>query len=112
LISESLVGFNVAATRQNAGRSAAGAAFPRPAGRLNPPAAIACAIVTDVFGSTIDERLSQEPVTGAALRHVTGSNRANTRIFMNHLLGIFKIYITWRWKASLSLFRKLGNALG
>src|SRR5215471_19326465 len=89
LISESLVGFRVAATRQNAGKSEAGAAPPRPAGSVSRPASMAWAIVMVVFDSAIDERLSQEPATGAALMHVTGSNRANTRIFMNHLLGIF-----------------------
>src|SRR3954469_15865325 len=52
-MSESADGFSVAATRQNAGRSANGLACapPRPAGAGSAPAATDCANVTVVFGN-------------------------------------------------------------
>src|SRR2546421_384992 len=64
LISESALGLNVAATRQNAGRSlkAAGPGPPpRPpgaAGRTNPPAVTDCAIVIVVSDKRSDARFS------------------------------------------------------
>src|SRR6185436_5902197 len=62
LMSESLDGFNVAATRQNAGRVLA-ASPPRPPPRapgwVKPPAGTACARVMVVFGSVNDARPSQ-----------------------------------------------------
>src|SRR6266705_3036012 len=60
LMSESLVGFSVAATRQNAG-SALNAAPgpPRAAGGVNSPGPIGCANVMVVSGNVSDARLSQ-----------------------------------------------------
>src|SRR5262245_31581013 len=73
LMSESLEGFNVAATRQNDGRarnawiaSGAGAVAPGGVGGTNAPGSTVCASVIVVFGSTTDVRLSQ--VDGAASR--------------------------------------------
>src|SRR5690348_16148415 len=61
LISESLLGFKVAATRQNAGRSlyAAFGLGPRPPGKVKAPAAIGCAKVNVVSESLSEARLSQ-----------------------------------------------------
>ena len=64
LISESLAGDSVAATRQNAGSAENGFAPPRPpparpAGGANCPAPTDCASVTPVFGRESDVRLSQ-----------------------------------------------------
>src|SRR5215472_4803869 len=63
LMSESVDGFNVAATRQNAGsclKSAVGCASPRPVtGGENAPAATDCASVIAVFGNESAWRLSQ-----------------------------------------------------
>src|SRR5437867_8378614 len=75
LISESPVGFNVAAIRQNAGRSLNCAPPPRPpppAG-ANAPAATACADVTVVSGSFSEERLSH----GAADAGRTANTKTN-----------------------------------
>src|SRR6185436_7022854 len=62
LMSESLDGFSVAATRQNAG-SVLAASPPRPPPRapgcVKPPAGTACARVIAVLGSVNDIRLSQ-----------------------------------------------------
>src|SRR5687768_2567610 len=69
LMSDSLVGISVAATRQKAGRSAIGAP-PRPPrpGAVNVPAATVCAAVMVTFGSFADDRLSQvAAAAGAAL---------------------------------------------
>src|ERR1700736_4399989 len=67
LMSESLDGFNVAATRQNAGSALkafaiAGEAAAPPAGvgGLNAPASIVCATVIVVFGSFSDARFSHD----------------------------------------------------
>src|SRR5438093_7570113 len=67
LMSESLDGVNVAATRQNAGRSrkacaaAAGeAAPPTRAGGVNAPASTTCASVIVVFSSVRDAKLSHD----------------------------------------------------
>src|SRR5262245_6203549 len=77
LISESLVGFNVAATRQNSGTSLKAAAPRAPApGGVNWPAATACTVVMVVFGSESDLRLSQG----------TASNRAAKIRFIRLLL--------------------------
>src|SRR6202795_1621966 len=63
LISESVVGFKVAATRQNAGRSlkaTTGGGPPAvPPGGANSPAATGCASVIVVFGRANDARLPQ-----------------------------------------------------
>src|SRR5262245_24222236 len=69
LMSESLVGFSVAATRQNSGTSL-NAAAPRapPPGGVNWPAATVCAIVIVVFGSETDSRLSHGAANNAAAR--------------------------------------------
>src|SRR5712671_4699971 len=72
-MSESLVGFTVAATRQNAvrvlkARAAAGAgAAPSVAGGLNPPASTVWASVIFAWGSASDARLSHD-WGGVALR--------------------------------------------
>src|SRR6188768_3688405 len=58
LMSDSLVGVSVAATRQNAGRSAS-AAPPRPPACARAPAATDAANVTVPFVSLADDRLSQ-----------------------------------------------------
>src|SRR5438552_3389989 len=69
LISESLEGLRVAATRQNAGRSrnACGTAFaavaPMGVGGANAPAPTICAKVIAAFGSVRDAKLSHD--TGA-----------------------------------------------
>src|SRR5262245_58018166 len=77
LISESLVGFNVAATRQNSGTSLKAAAPRAPApGGVNWPAATVCTVVTVVLGSEKDLRLSQG----------TASNRAAKMMLINLLL--------------------------
>ncbi len=84
LMSESLDGLSVAATRQNAGRSLAGwAAPPRPAGGVKPPAGTASARVMVASGSLIDPRLSHDPAaasgTGAATSALNASDAAETR---------------------------------
>src|SRR5574338_19272 len=76
LISESLVGFDVAATRQNAGRSlklGGGPNKPARLGRVNPPAGTFSASVIVVFGRLSEESFSQ---SWAA----TGRDRAATAI--------------------------------
>src|SRR5687768_7705344 len=67
LMSDSLVGASVAATRQNAGRSAIGAP-PRPPrpGAVNVPAATGCAIVMVTLGSFADDRLSHVAAAAGA----------------------------------------------
>src|SRR5688572_3344994 len=50
-MSESLDGFRVAATRQNAGSALNALAAPDAPGGVNAPAATSCAVVTDTFGS-------------------------------------------------------------
>src|SRR5262245_8164522 len=69
LISESLDGVSVAATRQNAG-SFANASAPRPlAGGVNAPALTACASVTATCGCVNVDRLSHgAPIAGVATR--------------------------------------------
>src|SRR5262249_38785532 len=71
LISESLDGVSVAATRQNAGRLA-NALLPRPArpfGIVNCPAPTVCASVTATCGCENVERLSHgAPIAGVATR--------------------------------------------
>src|SRR5712691_8644486 len=78
-MSESLVGVSVAATRQKDGKLANTApprppAPPRapaparlPAGGVNAPAAIVCANVIVVFGSTREARLSHEAAPAVAV---------------------------------------------
>src|SRR5213594_1235445 len=66
LISESLLGFNVAATRQNAGRSL-NPPPPRPPPCVNAPAATACAVVIVVSGSLREARLSQDDAAAAGI---------------------------------------------
>src|SRR6266850_2973583 len=58
VISESLDGFSVAATRQNAGRLAYENPRPRAAGLTNAPGGTVCASVIVVFGSESAARLS------------------------------------------------------
>src|SRR5580692_794667 len=84
LMSESLVGFSVAATRQMAGRSpkfgggAPGNAGTAPAGRVNCPAATACAKVTLECGSARLAKLSQ--VVAAAKGHESAMTNTRYRI--------------------------------
>src|SRR5712691_7676439 len=69
LMSESLVGFSVAATGHNAGTSRNTPAAPRPpraAGGANSPAATGCASVRVVSGNASDARLSQVAAAAAA----------------------------------------------
>src|SRR2546422_6339504 len=67
LMSESLDGFKVAATRQKPGRSSKRGAPPRPAaGTVNAPGATDCAIVIVVSGSFRADRLSQEAAAAGA----------------------------------------------
>src|SRR2546430_2667428 len=76
-MSESLVGVNVAATRQNAGSAgyslaaAPPSAAPPPAGGGRAPAATACAIVIVACGSASAARLSQ--VSAAAITANAGA---------------------------------------
>src|SRR5689334_18415520 len=79
LMSESLDGVSVAATRQNAGRLSYGFA-PRPracTGATNAPAATVCAIVIVVCGSERFERSSQV----AALALEAAKRMASAAIF-------------------------------
>src|SRR5437870_12788863 len=76
LISDSLDGFNVAAIRQNAGRSLNCAPAPRPpppAG-ANPPAATVCARVTVVSGSLRAARLSHGPAAAGRVTSEVSEN--------------------------------------
>src|SRR5262245_50213316 len=70
LMSESAVGLSVAATRQNAGRSANGLPPPRPPGCENAPAATASAAVIVAFGSAADARLSHVAARAAVAVNV------------------------------------------
>src|SRR3954452_20731524 len=75
LMSESLDGVSVAATRQNAGRSVM--ALPRPArppGAENAPAATGCPIVTVAFGSVSEARLSHVAASAAPGRATSPPN--------------------------------------
>src|SRR5688572_10631055 len=77
LMSDSLVGFNVAATRQKAGRSANGLVAlppPRPGGAVIAPAATLCAIVTVASLNLRPLRLSQ--VAACAARAASRSAEA------------------------------------
>ena len=67
-MSESLEGFSVAATRQNAGscRKAAFCWAPPAPGGVNPPGATDCANVIAVFSTESDLRLSQETISAVA----------------------------------------------
>src|SRR5690349_5016790 len=69
LISESLVGFNVASTRQKEGRSLypAFGFGPRPPGSVKAPASTACAKVIVVFGRASEVRLSQVAASPGAV---------------------------------------------
>src|SRR5688572_9523121 len=74
LISESGDGLSVAATRQNAGRSANCAPPPRPppCGGVNAPAATGCAIVIVASCSLSDESISHDcAATGRAFKSTT-----------------------------------------
>src|SRR6187399_1422349 len=77
LMSESAVGLSVAATRQNAGRSA-NALPPRPPGCENAPAATASAAVIVALGSASDARLSQ--VAACAVAVVSVEAIANPKV--------------------------------
>src|SRR5688572_18029901 len=59
LMSDSAVGLSVAATRQNAGRSANGLPPPRPPGWVKAPAATVSTVVTVACGNASEARLSQ-----------------------------------------------------
>src|SRR5579872_2349190 len=77
LISESLEGLSVAATRQNSGRSLYTLApFPLPGlpGGTNAPGATICAAVMFVSGNARDARLSQDAANaGAEMAHARTS---------------------------------------
>src|SRR5687767_14154881 len=66
------VGFNVTATRQNAGSAAYGfappARPPRPAGCVKPPAATVCTVVTAVVAFASDVRLSHVAASAALVK--------------------------------------------
>src|SRR5690348_11261639 len=68
LISESLAGLRVAATRQNAGRPLTAAAG-TPGGGPNAPASTGCASVIVASGSLSAARLSQVAAMAGAPRH-------------------------------------------
>src|SRR6185295_17949147 len=77
LMSESAVGFNVAATRQNAGRSTNGLP-PRPPGCVKAPAATVSAAVIVADGRASDARLSQVAARAAvAVRSEQASANPN-----------------------------------
>ena len=81
LILESLVGFTVAATRQNGGRSAYGIAGPRAvAGGVKPPAGTDWASVIVVSGSASDARLSHvaAAIDGDADARTASTNGGST----------------------------------
>src|SRR5437762_14089781 len=89
-MSESLEGFSVAATRQNAGSAAyCCAALPRPAppGGTNAPAAIVAADVTVAFCSDKPTRLSHDApaasASSARLKSRPADAHANTAIVVN-----------------------------
>jgi hypothetical protein len=76
LISESLEGFSVAVTRQNAGKSLSGIGVPRaPAGGVNSPAAIVFADVIVVLGSLSPPRLSHVAAADAGVTLRTRTNK-------------------------------------
>jgi len=82
-MSESLVGFRVACTRQNAGRSpncGPRPALPPRAGGVNAPAAIGCASVTVTFGNETDERLSHVAAPDV-LATAAAERSAKTKVF-------------------------------
>src|SRR6185295_3356452 len=87
LMSESLVGVNVAATRQNAGSAAIGPpparpppAAPRPAGGVKAPAGTACAIVIVASPRASETRPSHAVVSvGAPARATTVAGTATAR---------------------------------
>src|SRR5688572_20553896 len=78
LMSDSLVGVSVAATRQNAGRSANGLAPPRPPGWVKAPAPTGWAIVTAPLLSLAVARLSH--VAAAAARPSNISSAAHAAV--------------------------------
>ena len=94
LMSESLEGLSVAATRQNAGRSANCAPPPPrpPAGGVNAPAATGCAIVMVASGSLSELRLSH--VAAAAGPAIDTLNATNTAAIPSIFIGVSS------WKAS------------
>src|SRR5947207_2692049 len=81
-MSESLDGFNVAAIRQNAGRSAKALPPPRPpppAG-ANAPATTACAMVIVASVSLRDDRLSHGAAAAGIERRTSNTGTANNKI--------------------------------
>src|SRR5438270_13152075 len=64
LISESLVGFSVAATRQNADRLRCACAL-RALGGVKPPASTDCAIVIVAFGRDSFDNASHDPAASS-----------------------------------------------
>src|SRR5262245_44418618 len=79
-MSESLVGFRVAATRQKAGRLAY-ALPPRPPGATNWPASTTCANVIVAPATVTVESVSHGTAPKARDETKTTSNEANTRDF-------------------------------
>src|SRR5215472_17535946 len=84
LMSESAVGFSVAAIRQNAGRSPNGFSPPRPArpppAGLYAPAATASAVVIVAFGSFSDARLSHVAAEAGSATKIRDSNTTHDRM--------------------------------
>src|SRR6185436_14674457 len=87
LMSESADGLSVAATRQNAGRSAKGLP-PRPPGCENAPAATASAAVIVACGSACDARLSH--VAAFAVEAVRIEARASPNVARSMGLPLFR----------------------
>src|SRR5579871_3381986 len=88
LMSESLLGLNVAVTRQNAGRllSAAAAASPPPAG-LNAPAATDWADVIVAFFSETEAKPSHDAAAAATRPNTTIASRTYALLNMDRLLS-------------------------
>src|SRR6185436_16018242 len=87
LMSESAVGLSVAATRQNAGRSANGLP-PRPPGCENAPAPTASAAVIVACGSASEARLSHVAAcaaTALSAEHAIANPNTVTRRSMGYL---------------------------
>src|SRR5579859_1335767 len=80
LISESLAGLSVAATRQNAGRFlVATAGMPNAGGATNAPASTCCAKLIVVSGSFNAARLSQVAAMAGTPKHSVSKLRHNLR---------------------------------
>src|SRR5262245_1780851 len=101
LMSESPDGFNVAATRQNAGRLLAGSFWPprppRASGCVNPPAGTDCASVIVAPGGAMELRLSHDPAATTGLT----DNQLTTKDTRDTKPNTFKTRLMRRFMASL-----------